>query len=113
TAQLERVSSILASLPEPVIAVDAYDELLFANASAEKLFGFCAESAERRALASFLQCEKLANLLADTTRRRLPASRMEELEIERAQGDSRWYSVTVNTLGGPDSSEAGHGAVAV
>lgn len=115
--QLERISSILGSLPEPILAVDAFDDLILANSSAESLFSFRAHDAERRALNNLVRCEKLVQLLSDTRRRSGTASRTDELEIEHPNGERRWYSVTASSLGGvsraDDPAETSNGAVAV
>jgi len=113
-ARSQKISSILASLSEPVIAVDGYDELVLANRSAEKLFAISPENTQKRALGQLLRCEKLVELLSDTRRRKAPAQRTGELEIADSEGRSQWYSVTTRSLedAGPDGSTA-HGAVAV
>lgn len=114
----ERISRILASLPEPVLAVDQFDDLVIANRSAEKLFGFSSEACqERQALKRLVRCGPLVELISETRRRRVATSRTEEFEIEHPDGTSRWYSVTVSNLANDsredDSDEASRGAVAV
>ena len=54
---------LLASLPEPVLVVDTYDELLMANASARKLFRLPEEPLERRVVSELVRCERLLELL--------------------------------------------------
>ncbi len=67
-AQAERMAAVLASLPEPVLVVDAYDELLLANASARKLFRLPEEPIERRVVSDLVRCERLLELLQETRR---------------------------------------------
>lgn len=105
--QQDRITSILDSLNEPVLAVDHYDELVLANPSAQQLFDLRVEPEEvgRRALSRILRCEQLIELLKDTRRRRIPTSRTEEIEIHDEQGAARWYRATAKTMS-EDQTEA-------
>jgi two-component system phosphate regulon sensor histidine kinase PhoR len=114
----ERVEEILQSLAEPVVAVDEFDELLLANRSAAQLFSLESQNAEGRALASVLQCQALTNLLAETSRRKVPTSRTSEVEWAGHAGESRCYRVTASSLTPNNASDGNghrgsHGAVAV
>ena len=102
-AQCERMSRVVASLSEPVMAVDHYDTLLLANPSARKLFGFSLDETMQPLLSEAVHCDKLNALMAETRRRKLRASRVEELEITGVGGDKRSYSVTMTSL--PTASE--------
>jgi two-component system phosphate regulon sensor histidine kinase PhoR len=114
-ARADQAGAILSALPEPVIAIDGYDELLLANASAAELFDLRLESGEHRALARLLHCEKLVSLLTETRRRKAPGCRTGEIEVSDASGEAHAYSVTARMLtarsGAP--AENGAGAVAV
>ncbi|MEX2558448.1 MAG: PAS domain-containing sensor histidine kinase [Pirellulales bacterium] len=117
-AEAERASKILCGLPEPVLAVGAYDELLLANPSAARLFDFDPSACGRQALGGVVHCEKLLALLNDTRRRKSPLPRSEELELDGPDGAARWYSVCTSALpldgdGARPASDAGYGAVAV
>lgn len=116
--QCERLGAILASLGDPVIAIDRFDELLLANPAAENVLGLRAQDAEHKALSGLVRCEKLVDLLSDTRRRKLATCRNEEIELETAAGERRWFRATVSTLpegdhGGDRGGEQCHGAVAV
>jgi len=115
-ARADQAGAILSAFPEPVIAIDGYDELLLANASAAELFDLGVESAEPRALARLLRCEKLVSLLTETRRRKAPGCRSGEIEVCDASGQAHAYNVTARMLaaknGAPSENGAG-GAVAV
>lgn len=107
--QQDRITSILDSLNEPVLAVDNYDELVLANPSAQRLFDLQLAEGEagRRALARLLHCEQLIELLKDTRRRRIPTTRTEEFEVCDDQGTARWYRATASTLSAEPVDAAG------
>ncbi|HVX61686.1 MAG TPA: ATP-binding protein [Pirellulales bacterium] len=109
--QAERALGILRSLPEPVIAVDAYDALLLANASAEQLFAI-EPSNGRRAITDFVRSEPLLASLNEVRRHQAPMSRTQELELDAPDGTRRWFSVTTNAMVS-DGAADGRGAVAV
>jgi two-component system phosphate regulon sensor histidine kinase PhoR len=97
-AQVERMAAVLASLPEPVLVVDSYDELLLANASARKLFRLPEEPVERRVVSELVRCERLVELLHETRRRKTPCTRSDEVQLPAADGREHWYSVTASPL---------------
>jgi len=118
TRESDRIKTILSGLTEPVLAVDAFDELILANTAAKGLFNFDANGTEKRALAQLVGCEKLVDLLKSTCRRKTATSRSEEIEIVDEKGNSRWFCATVSQLQPPagedDPAEtSGRGAVAV
>lgn len=103
TAQYEKIKSIFTGLAEPILAVDNYDEIVLANASAENLFDIDKEKAETRALKQLIRCDKLVNLLTGATHRHIPGNRTEEIEIADGDGTPRWFRVTATKL---DSRES-------
>jgi two-component system phosphate regulon sensor histidine kinase PhoR len=118
TDECERIRTILMGLSEPIIAVDNFDELLLANAAAERLFHFDAQTAERRDVAQLVRCEKLVELVRAASRRKTTAARSEEIEIADAGGASHWYRVSLSKLQpaaseGDPGQEPSHGVVAV
>lgn len=117
-AEQSRVATILASLNEPVLAVDQYDELVMANPSAEKLLDLhLKENGDHRCpLSELVRCEKLVELLSETHHHRSPASRTIEINLAGDQEEPHWYSATVANLPGENgsaSAESSRGAVAV
>ncbi len=92
--QSERIAWILDGLPDPVLAIDEFDEVVLANHSAEKLLHIDAENAETRALAQIVHCQKLVQLLASTRQRKTAACRTDEIEIADSEGRSHWYRAT-------------------
>jgi two-component system phosphate regulon sensor histidine kinase PhoR len=118
TAQTEQIKAIFSGLPEPILAIDDYHELVLANRTAEELFQFDARDAETRALDQLLRCQKLVELLATACHRKTCAARTDEIQIADKDGNWRWYRVTASKLasaaGESESSEPGRrGAVAV
>ncbi|MEX0585220.1 MAG: histidine kinase dimerization/phospho-acceptor domain-containing protein, partial [Pirellulales bacterium] len=115
----EHLEGVLAELPEPVVAVDEYENIVVANASAQELFDFECQPTEQRALAELVHCEKLIDMLLDARRRKAPTTRTCELKLGSEESSARWYSLTARglTFGGStprdDSQTAPHGAVAV
>ncbi|MHB1036960.1 MAG: ATP-binding protein [Pirellulales bacterium] len=102
--EAERVTAILAGLPEPVIAVDHYGELVLANPSAERLFNFDSARTEERALAHLVHCEKLIDLLTETRCRKTSAGRTGDIEVDDPSGQPRAFSVTARGVPGADAS---------
>jgi len=113
--ECERMQKILAVVSEPLIAVDAYDEVLLTNNAAERLLELQSQPTEKRVLGQIRHCEKLLSLIKDTQRRKTPSSRTEELEIEQRDGSRRWYSASVTSLQANADQEKTdhHGVVAV
>lgn len=109
----EYLEHILSEMPQPIIAVDEFDDLLISNSTATQLFGFDDDPTEHRALDEVVRCDELVELLRDTRRRKVFGSRSCEIELRGADGISHWYSATARgfSLGASDTSP--HGAVAV
>lgn len=116
-SERDQFKAILDGLAEPVVAIDAFDEVILANPSAAALFGWEGEDPAGRALANLERCEQLVELLTDTRRRKTPTHRVGEVEIRGPEdGEGRWYSVSARGLptraAAADDGRA-HGAVAV
>ncbi len=99
--QYERIQCILNQLAEPVIAIDAYDELMLTNPAAERLLGLPLARTERQPLADVLRFEPLVKLLTETRQRRWAHGRTVELEITSPVGQSGVYSTTVTPIVSP------------
>lgn len=111
TVQAEQVKQILSGLADPIIAIDDYDEIVLANRSAEELFDIQPESAESRALAQLVHCQKLVQLLTSTRQRKAAVHRTDEVEITDADGHARWYRATAIKMAAK-GEDAEHKAVA-
>lgn len=114
--EVQRVSDILSNFADPVLAVDPYDEVILANESAQRLFGFDAESSEKRMLAQLDHCEALIELLNETRRHKSSNLRQTELHWTEEDGRQRTYQVTCRTLAlgeRDDGDRTVRGAVAV
>jgi two-component system phosphate regulon sensor histidine kinase PhoR len=97
-ARQAQIETILATLPEAVIAVDACEQLILANPAAERLLGIDLLATENRSITHILHCEKLVELLAETRRRKAPVQRSIELELTDTEGKVGWYGATARTL---------------
>jgi two-component system phosphate regulon sensor histidine kinase PhoR len=112
-SQAERIAAVLASLPEPVLVVDGYDELQLANASARKLFQLNDTAVEHRVLSELIRCEKLLDLLQET-RKRKSGVRSDEVQLPGPDGREHWYSITASPLSREAAcADAASGAVVV
>lgn len=110
----DRMAAILSTLPEPVLVVNDYEELVLANPSAERLFDLSHERAEKRALAQLVHCERLVELVTDTRRRKAAVARSDEVELTGPDGEPAWYSVTASTIASTNSNDGeSSGAVAI
>lgn len=115
-AELDQFKRIFAGLPDPVLAVDQYNELLLANSRAEQLFQFNSAQSEERALDRLLNCERLVHLLTATTQHKSMGVRTDELEVAGPDGLKHWYRVTALKLqqeAAADVAPADGGLVAV
>jgi two-component system phosphate regulon sensor histidine kinase PhoR len=107
TAELARIQRVLAGVPDPVLAFDEFGEVLFANPSAEQLFGFDAQTSEGRAMNRLVRCEKLLQLLNTTSQRKVAGHRSEEIEVSDPEGQTRWFRATVAKLGAGVADDPG------
>lgn len=118
TMQHEQITKVIGSLNEAVLVVDDYDELVLANPSAGRLFGFEAGTSEHRALSQLIECDRLLELLAETRNRKTTSTRTDEIQICDGDGQSNWYSVTASNIESDEelqdsTDKVGSGAVAV
>ena len=115
--EVEQRNSILNGLSEPVVAIDAYDEIVLTNPSAERLLKINSTDTETRALRRLVECETLVNLLVDTRRRKTPTQRTGEVTLADALGTQRTYRVTCRSVASVGENrglnDVSHGAVAV
>ena len=114
----QQMNEILTGLADPVVAIDQFDELTFANPSACEVLGLDTANTEQRAIKKLLQCETLVGMLTETRRRKGPAQRVSEAEVNLPSGDSCWYEATVRTIGAnsettEEQNDAPQGAVAM
>lgn len=119
-AEREQIATILDGLNEPVVAIDAFDDVVLANPSAVELFDLeLADDGAERALTRLTKCEELIELLTDTRRRKTPTQRTSELELSIGEGEHQCFRATARSLPAPacepgdGSPDVPHGAVAV
>jgi two-component system phosphate regulon sensor histidine kinase PhoR len=97
TAGQLQVESLLADLPEPVIAINSFDELILANAAAEELLHLNG-GAVGQPIARALACKPLVELLVETRRRKRPAQRSREIELIDDLGRSQCFAAVARSL---------------
>jgi two-component system phosphate regulon sensor histidine kinase PhoR len=118
SAQRHQLEEILAGLGDPVLAVDAFGQIVMANPSARKLLGLPATSDGSLPLERLERCETLVGMLSETRRRRVPAQRTAELALPDEEGRTHWYRLCCRPLASLQDGEevehdSPHGAVAV
>ncbi|MCS7304272.1 MAG: HAMP domain-containing histidine kinase [Thermoguttaceae bacterium] len=93
----QQIYTILTGIPEPLLAINEYGELLWANPSAEALLQ--GEASGKRALvAERIGCPQLVALLQHMLLRKTATSRSEEIEWIDPQGKTHFYRVMVTRL---------------
>lgn len=114
--EVRRVSDILTNFADPVLAVDAYDEVVLANESARRIFGMTGDATEKRVLTQLAHCEALIDLVNETRRHKASAQRQTEMQWSDDNGRQHTYQVTCRPLAIGEREESGsprRGAVAV
>jgi two-component system phosphate regulon sensor histidine kinase PhoR len=113
SSQVEWMESVLANIGLPVLALNAYDEIVLANPDAETLLKIRAEGTERRSLPRVIGNDRLTNLIYDVRRRAVATVRTDDLELEDNAGHRRWYRATVGKLPSTDKGPDSGGALVV
>jgi two-component system phosphate regulon sensor histidine kinase PhoR len=114
-AQHERMMHILSGLPDAVLVVDEYGELVLANQCAEQLLDLKSQKGDTSSLDQNEKCTKLVDLLGEIRRHKTLTQRTDELEIVNAAGQACCYRVTARAIRHDNRPQEGaaHGAVAV
>lgn len=103
-AETQRLRRIVAQVPEPILVVNQFDEVLLANDAAQNLLWDGQTALETRILSQLENCQCLVDLLHDTRRRASPGTRIEEIELADPQGGVRIYRAAAQRLQSGDSS---------
>ncbi|MHB8902190.1 MAG: sensor histidine kinase, partial [Thermoguttaceae bacterium] len=116
--EADRLRAILATLGDPILIVNGYDEVSLANPAAESLFPGDNQGPVQRSMASLLACERLVNLLLATNHRESKGRRTDEVEIRDSEGNIHWYRATACRLplfreGVSPSEDEGFGTVVI
>ena len=109
------VEEIAGGLLEAVVAINQYDELVWANHKAEELFAFTIDHDAPVSVTEQIPCPKLAQLLVESRKRKSTTYRSSEMELTDARGEIGWYRVSVRALAvdADDEDSDTQGAVAV
>ncbi len=112
----EHYRVMLDGLREPIVAIDRFDEVVYANLAAQQLLGFAIDEAESHNLQELIPCEAVSGALIDTRRRKAPTQRLSEAEIVTADGQRQTFRLTTVPLSADVNESADsdpHGAVVV
>jgi two-component system phosphate regulon sensor histidine kinase PhoR len=93
-----QTEAMLANLSEPLVAVNSFDEVVFINEAARRLFGVEEPSSIGQPVARTIPCERLVGLLHEARRRKSPAQRTAEIEWIDESGASRWFAAVARSL---------------
>lgn len=96
--EAEQARAILSELPDPILVVNDQDALVMANHKAEELLQIDEADPAQRGLDRLVRCEKLVDLLLQTSRRRQPGARTEDLEIVDGDGQARHFRATASRV---------------
>ncbi len=94
----KRYTEILAGISKPIVAINEYDELLLANASAEELLDLTNESMEQTVLSQIISCQELSKVLAETRQHRSASIRSKEIELQGPDGEARAFQVSCRSF---------------
>ncbi len=95
----ELLTHVLDSLAEPVVVVDGFQELVFANRAAQQLFQLPpADDDTKRPLARHVSSTPLVETLADFCTRQGATTRSLEVVIDTQDANAIAYRATVNAL---------------
>lgn len=111
TAQRQRAQAILYSISDAVLVTDPFDELVLANESAARTFGFDLASAARKPIDQVIRDDKMVQLIRDM---RDSGSRNERRIVEhqvKGPQTSRTFKVTLSCVA--DHADEPAGVVAV
>jgi two-component system phosphate regulon sensor histidine kinase PhoR len=110
---LAQLTGVLDGLTHPTLAINQFDEVIFANQSARSLFGFELDDESPQPLAKLVPAV-LVDLMSETCKRKSPAPRQGELEWTDATGRTLWFRTQCRMMrDSADQNEEDQGAVAV
>ena len=113
-AERDQLREILMNLADPVLAIDAFGQLVVANTSAEKVLDIHTGDEAHPIFEQLQKCQQLVGLLTETRRRKTCAPKSGELALATAEGKERFFRVNCRTLTSQQHAVGGErGAVAV
>jgi two-component system phosphate regulon sensor histidine kinase PhoR len=111
TAERQHAEAIIYSISDAVLVTDPFDELVLANESAAKAFGFELSQSQRQPVQQLLRDPKLIELIREMRQSESRSSRrIVEHAIRTANGE-RTYKLTLSTVSDPADAPAGVVAV--
>jgi two-component system phosphate regulon sensor histidine kinase PhoR len=109
----DQVRDILAASPDPVIVIDPYDTITFANPAAERVFGLQFRDESYGSAATKLSHEAFRTVLAETRKRNSLAGRSATFTFCDAAGHEWDLRVSCRVLAASASSGEGRQAQSV
>jgi two-component system phosphate regulon sensor histidine kinase PhoR len=97
-----RLVEIADGLSDAALAINHYNELVWANAFACDLFAIDMDAESPVELSQKISCPALVDLMTDPRKRQSRSQRSVEVEITDARGESRWYRAACRTIGATD-----------
>ena len=97
-AERDQVREILAVSTDPIVVVDPYDAITYANSAAERTFGLARQGDTYGTIADNLAHESIRAVLSDTRRRNTANGRTTTLTIADGTGREWDFRVACRTL---------------
>jgi two-component system phosphate regulon sensor histidine kinase PhoR len=115
TAERQHAEAIIYSISDAVLVTDAFDELVLANESAARAFGFELDRCHRRPLDQTVRDPELIDLIRQTRRSEDRTARRVLEHTVRGTGGERTYKLTLSAVSSRGEAEgaAAPGVVAV
>ncbi len=115
-SEWEQLSIILSGLPDPVLVINHYDEMILANLAATALFQIGLREPKSERLEDIIECRPLVELMKEVRRRKTPTQKTAEIDWKSGDGETRWYRIACRNLESADDegeNSTSGGAVAV
>lgn len=98
TAERDQLRDILAASPDPILVIDAYNEIIFANSAAERVFSLRAVGDSYGPLTERLNNEAFRTILAETRKRNAHAPRTATFSTTDSAGKEWDFRVSCRSL---------------
>jgi len=111
TAERQHLEAIIHSISDAVLVTNAFDELVLANDSAARLFGFDLDAARRTPIDRVVRDEQVVTMVRDMRHSRTRGGRrIVEYKTQTPSGE-RVYKATLSCISGQDDEPEGVVAV--
>jgi two-component system phosphate regulon sensor histidine kinase PhoR len=97
-AERDQLRDVLSASPDPILVIDPYDSISFANAAAERVFGLQLLNENYGTVAAKLPSEAFRTMLADSRKRNSATGRTATLVVQDAAGRDCSFRVHCRAL---------------